>query len=126
VLQRILVSAAHGFRPDFLLVSCGFDAHRDDPLAGMLVTGDGYAAMAAIARRLADDLCGGRLAFVLEGGYARTGLREGIAAVLDAILDPKAPQPPPAVDLAPGSLLERIVEPVVRMHRDHFPGLGAA
>jgi acetoin utilization deacetylase AcuC-like enzyme len=126
VLQRILVPAAHGFRPDFLLVSCGFDAHRDDPLAGMLVTGDGYAAMAAIARRLADDLCGGRLAFVLEGGYARTGLREGIAAVLDAILDPKAPQPPPAVDLAPGSLLERIVEPVVRMHRDHFPGLGAA
>jgi acetoin utilization deacetylase AcuC-like enzyme len=125
-LQRILVPAAHGFRPDFLLISCGFDAHRDDPLAGMLVTGDGFAAMAAIVRHLADDLCGGRLAFVLEGGYALSGLREGIAAVLDAILDPKAPNLPPVVDLDPGSPLERLVESAVRVHRDHFPDLGAA
>jgi acetoin utilization deacetylase AcuC-like enzyme len=125
VLQRILVPAARSFRPDFILISCGFDAHREDPLAGMLVTGDGYAAMAAIARHLADDLCGGRLAFILEGGYALVGLREGVAAVLDAILDPKAPSPPPAVDLDPGSPLERIVEPVVQAHRDHFPDLGA-
>jgi len=126
VLQRILVPAARGFRPDFILISCGFDAHREDPLAGMLVTGEGYAAMTAIVRQLADDLCGGRLAFVLEGGYALEGLREGVAAVLDAILDPKAPSPPPTVDLDPGSPLESIVEPVVRVHRDHFPDLGAA
>jgi acetoin utilization deacetylase AcuC-like enzyme len=125
VLQRILVPAARGFRPDFVLVSCGFDAHRDDPLAGMLMTGDGYAAMTAIVRNLADDLCGGRLAFVLEGGYALSGLREGAAAVLDAMLEPEAPNPPPAVAPGPGSPLERIVEPVVQVHRGHFPDLGA-
>jgi acetoin utilization deacetylase AcuC-like enzyme len=126
VLQRILVPVALGFRPDFILISCGFDAHREDPLAGMLVTNDGYAAMAAIARHLADDLCGGRLAFILEGGYALAALREGVAAVLDAILDAKAPSLPPPVDLDPGSLLERVLEPVVRVHRAHFPALGAA
>jgi acetoin utilization deacetylase AcuC-like enzyme len=126
VFQRILVPAALGFRPDFLLISCGFDAHRDDPLAGMLVTGEGFAALAAIARNLADDLCGGRLAFILEGGYALAALRDGVAVVLDAILDAKAPSLPPPVDLAPGSLLERVLEPVVQVHRDHFPALGAA
>ena len=126
VLQRILVPAARGFRPDFILISCGFDAHREDPLAGMLVTGDGYAAMAAIVRHLADDLCGGRLAFILEGGYALPGLREGVAAVPDAILDSTAPSLPAALDLDPGSALERIVEPVVQVHRAHFFDLGAA
>jgi acetoin utilization deacetylase AcuC-like enzyme len=126
VFQRILVPAARGFRPDFILVSCGFDAHRDDPLAGMQVTGDGYAAMAAIVRHLADDLCGGRLAFVLEGGYAPSSLREGAAAVLDAILDRAAPNLPAVIDLEPGSPLERIVEPVVRVHGGHFRDLGAA
>jgi acetoin utilization deacetylase AcuC-like enzyme len=124
--QRILVPAARTFRPDFLLVSCGFDAHRDDPLAGMQVTGDGYAAMAAIVRHLADELCGGRLAFVLEGGYALSGVREGTAAVLDAIIDPEAPNLPPVADLDPGSPLERIVEQAVQVHRRHFPDLGSA
>jgi acetoin utilization deacetylase AcuC-like enzyme len=124
--QRILAPAARTFRPDFILVSCGFDAHRDDPLADMQVTAAGYAAMAAIVRHLADDLCGGRLAFILEGGYALSGVREGTTAVLDAIFDPEAPSLPPVADLQPGSLLERVVEPVVQVHGRHFPDLGAA
>jgi len=124
--RRILVPAARAFRPDFILVSCGFDAHRDDPLAGMWVTGDGYAAMAAIVRHLADDLCDGRLAFILEGGYALSGVREGATAVLDAILDPEPPDLPATGDLAPGSPLESIVEQVVEVHRRHFPDLGCA
>jgi acetoin utilization deacetylase AcuC-like enzyme len=92
----------------------------------MQVTGDGYAAMAAIVRHLADELCGGRLAFVLEGGYALSGVREGTAAVLDAIIDPEAPNLPPVADLDPGSPLERIVEQAVQVHRRHFPDLGSA
>ena len=69
-----------------ILVSCGFDAHRDDPLAAMNVTRDGFREMAGIARALADELCGGRIAFVLEGGYAVSGLQDGVHAVLDAML----------------------------------------
>jgi len=94
VFQRILVPATRAFRPDFVLVSCGFDAHRDDPLASMQVTGAGFASLAAIVRRLADEVCGGRLAFVLEGGYALTGVREGTAAVLDALTPTEAPPLP--------------------------------
>ncbi|MBW2288495.1 MAG: hypothetical protein JRG90_11810 [Deltaproteobacteria bacterium] len=82
--------------------------------------------MTAIVRQLAEELCGGRLAFLLEGGYALSGLREGTAAVLDAILEPVPPEPPATVECAPGSRLEGLLEPVVQVHRGHIPDLGAA
>jgi acetoin utilization deacetylase AcuC-like enzyme len=56
-------------RPDLMLLSAGFDAHRDDPIGGCRVTDDGFAALAARTRDLAGHLCDGRLAVVLEGGY---------------------------------------------------------
>ncbi len=123
-LQRVLVPVAQQFRPEIVLLSCGFDAHRDDPLAGMRVSAEGFRGMAAIVRGLADDLCGGRLACVLEGGYAASGLQEGTAALLDALLDPTPP--PKTVALRPGEPLTAIIDRVAGVHRDRFPDLGAA
>jgi len=59
-----VVPAVRAFEPDLLLVSAGFDAHVDDPLAGMRVTADGFRELARRCRGLAP-----RLAAVLEGGY---------------------------------------------------------
>jgi acetoin utilization deacetylase AcuC-like enzyme len=126
VLQRLVVPAVLAFRPDFMLISCGFDAHADDPLADMRLTGAGFAAMTAIVRHLAEELCGGRLAFLLEGGYALSGVREGAAAVLDAILAETPPPLPAVADLVPGSAVERLLEPVIEVHRARIPGIGAA
>jgi acetoin utilization deacetylase AcuC-like enzyme len=125
LLQRAFAPVVRGFRPEVILVSAGFDAHRDDPLAAMNVSGAGYAAMSAIVRALADDVCGGRVAFVLEGGYAASGLVEGVAGVLAAQLG-EAPAPPPTVPVMPGTLLERVVERLVGIHGERFGGLGAA
>jgi acetoin utilization deacetylase AcuC-like enzyme len=125
-VQRLLVPAARAFRPDVVLVSAGFDAHADDPLAAMTVTAAGFAAMAAVVRHLADDLCGGRLVFLLEGGYAASGLREGTDAVVRAALAPEAPALPAPVDAPEGTLLRRAVDQVVNAHRGRIPGLGAA
>jgi acetoin utilization deacetylase AcuC-like enzyme len=125
-LQRLLVPVARAFRPEIVLVSCGFDAHRDDPLAEMQVSGDGFRAMAALLRALADDVCAGRLAFVLEGGYAASGLFEGASAVLDALLaDPPLPLPP-TVDPGTSRALAAVVERVASVHRRRYPDLGAA
>jgi acetoin utilization deacetylase AcuC-like enzyme len=126
VFQRVLVPVAHDFRPELILVSCGFDAHADDPLASMDVSERGYHALASIVRTLADSLCEGRVAFVLEGGYASSGLREGTRAVLDVIVAEQAPPPPPIVDAPAGSVLRRVVERAAAVHGRRHPRLGAA
>ncbi len=126
VMRRILVPVAMRFRPELLLVSCGFDAHRDDPLASMEVTANGFLAMARLARALADELCGGRLALVLEGGYAASGLTAGTGAVLDALLETNPPSPGPAPEPEPGSALAAVVRRVEAVHGARNPGLGSA
>ena len=125
VLQRVLVPVTQEFRPDIILVSCGFDAHVDDPLAAMQVTGAGFQAMAAIVRALAEASCGGRVAFVLEGGYAATSLYEGAHAVLSVLTQATAPPLPSPVAMPPGSVLEAVVERVAQVHRGRHPALGA-
>jgi acetoin utilization deacetylase AcuC-like enzyme len=125
-VQRLVAPAARAFEPEMLLVSCGFDAHADDPLAAMSVSEQGYRGMAQVVRALADDLCGGRLVFVLEGGYALSGLEQGTRAVLDAVV-PAQPSPlPPTASLEPGSTLSDIVRRVATVHSSRVPDIGHA
>jgi len=62
---------------------------------------------------------------VLEGGYAPSGLFEGVEGLLAAWLEPPAPAAPPD-PVRPGSVLSRVLERVVGIHGSRFPGLGAA
>jgi len=125
VLQRLIVPVTEKFKPELILVSCGFDAHIDDPLAAMALTGEGFAAMAAIVRALADSVCAGRVACVLEGGYAASSLYEGTDALLSVLSAEQAPELPAPVALAPGSVLSAVVGRVAQVHRSRNPGLGA-
>jgi len=124
VARRILAPVVAGFRPDVILVSCGFDAHAVDPLASMDLTGAGFLALARIVRALAEDACGGRVALVLEGGYAALGLEEGTSAVLQALIETpgELAQGP---DPEPGTPLYALIEGVRAIHGDRFDGLGA-
>ena len=83
-----LAPAALAFQPDLILVSAGFDAHQDDPLGGMRLTPDGYAALTRIVKDLAARCCGGRLVAVLEGGYGLEGLADSVEAVVRVLLEP--------------------------------------
>jgi len=123
VIARVLVPVVRAFRPEVILVSCGFDAHRSDPLAGMEIGAEGYRDMTRLVRAVAEEVCGGRLLFVLEGGYAATGLDEGTTAVIGAMLE----ETPPAVDVpdgATGSTLHGLIGSVADAQRGRFPGLG--
>jgi acetoin utilization deacetylase AcuC-like enzyme len=82
-----LVPAAGQYHPDFVLVSAGFDAHRDDPLGGMRVTTEGFAEMTRIVKRIAEEHCQGRLVSVLEGGYDLDGLAASVAAHLRILME---------------------------------------
>jgi acetoin utilization deacetylase AcuC-like enzyme len=64
-----VVPALERFRPEFMLVSAGFDAHRDDPLAQMNLSEEAYERMTRLLVQVADVHCGGRLVSALEGGY---------------------------------------------------------
>ncbi len=83
--EERLTPAATSFQPGFVLVSAGFDAHRNDPLGGMDLTAGGYAALTRAVKRIADDSCGGRLVSVLEGGYDMQGLAESVAGHLKVL-----------------------------------------
>ncbi len=124
VLQHVLAPVAAQFKPDAILVSAGFDAHADDPLAAMEISATGFLAMATFVRALAEDLCDGRLAFVLEGGYSLSGLREGISGCLVAALAPELAKLPPLVPLADGTALAHIVAQAGEAQRP-FVAVGA-
>ena len=80
-----LVPAARAFRPDFILVSAGFDIQASDSLSGMRVTARGFERMTEIVCDLAAEHCQGRVVSVLEGGYSRTGLAENVPAHVGAL-----------------------------------------
>jgi acetoin utilization deacetylase AcuC-like enzyme len=82
VFKDIVVPTAVKFAPEWILVSAGFDPHRHDPLGGMGVTEEGFAVMARLLLQLADRCAGGKIAFLLEGGYDLNALKNSVAAVL--------------------------------------------
>ncbi|NCQ23855.1 MAG: acetoin utilization protein [Rhodobacteraceae bacterium CG17_big_fil_post_rev_8_21_14_2_50_63_15] len=74
------------FKPDLILVSAGFDAHRDDPLADLRLTTEDFAWVTGRLCDLADDLCGGRILSCLEGGYNLDALAASVAAHVDVLI----------------------------------------
>jgi len=85
VFHDVVVPAAKKFAPEWILVSAGFDPHRRDPLGGMEVTESGFTGMARLLLQLAAEHAGGKIAFLLEGGYDLAALRNSVAAVLKAM-----------------------------------------
>jgi acetoin utilization deacetylase AcuC-like enzyme len=90
--DEIVVPVLHGFRPEMIFVSAGFDTFVDDPLAGMNVTRAGFQSMAQAIRRVADTVCAGRLVCVLEGGYDLAGTAAGVVATFEALASPAVPE----------------------------------
>lgn len=73
------------FRPDFLLISAGFDADYRDPLAQLNWYPNDFAWLTLKLREVADRCCSGRIVSMLEGGYDRQGLATGVAAHVTAL-----------------------------------------
>jgi acetoin utilization deacetylase AcuC-like enzyme len=87
VFMNVLLPAVETFRPEFVIVSAGFDAHRDDPLANMGLTEAGYADLTGVVAGIAKRHARGRLLSSLEGGYDLTALAGSVDAHVKALLD---------------------------------------
>jgi acetoin utilization deacetylase AcuC-like enzyme len=82
-----LEPAALAFCPDFVLISAGFDAHKDDLLGSMKVTAQGFAELTQIVKGIAEKCCEGRLVSVLEGGYHLDGLADSVEAHIQVLMN---------------------------------------
>jgi acetoin utilization deacetylase AcuC-like enzyme len=84
LVEHVVVPLARSYRPGLILVSAGYDAHVDDPLANGRVTDEGYGEMAASVRALADALAI-PVGVVLEGGYDLGALSRGLVSTLEVL-----------------------------------------
>lgn len=87
-VETRILPALDAFKPDLILVSAGFDAHRDDPLAGLKLDEDDYAWITRRLAEMAQRYAGGRLVSVLEGGYDLVALTNSTAAHVRELLRP--------------------------------------
>jgi acetoin utilization deacetylase AcuC-like enzyme len=115
LVEQVVVPIARAYGPGLLLVSAGFDAHRDDPLANCMLTEESYGAMTASMRVLSKEL-DAPLGFVLEGGYDLDALAASVAATIEAALNGAGADP-----VEPAALAAR-----ARAHyRQWWPALDA-
>jgi acetoin utilization deacetylase AcuC-like enzyme len=86
IFQKSLVPAADAFKPEFVIISAGFDAHKDDPLANMRLTEEGYADLTSLVAGIAKRHARGRILSSLEGGYHLTALAASVDRHIQALL----------------------------------------
>jgi histone deacetylase 6 len=118
--DRVLLPIARTFRPELVLVSCGFDAADGDLLGQMRVTEAGFAAMTAELTRLA----GGRVLLALEGGYNLAAISASAAACLQALLGADGARQPESPAVSP--MAERALAEVLRAQSPYWPSLSAS
>ena len=115
--RQIVEPIGRTFDPELVLVSAGFDIHRDDPLGGMGVTAAGFAELMDVCLAVAAGAARGRLVAVLEGGYDLDGIAEASAAVVGRMLG----RPFVAPDAAPRPGFDKLLEAYRTAHGQHWP-----
>jgi acetoin utilization deacetylase AcuC-like enzyme len=115
--DQVVLPALRRFAPQLILVSAGSDAHWDDPLGPLSLSINGYAILTQRLVALADELCGGKIVLVLEGGYSQAALAGGVVASLRVLLGRE-----PGVDpLGPTGQAEPDISLLIRRVRDRHP-----
>jgi acetoin utilization deacetylase AcuC-like enzyme len=85
-LETALLPAIDAFRPDLIVISAGFDAHRLDPLGGLALVEEDFAWVTTRLMEIAETHAKGRIVSVLEGGYDLVGLASSAAAHVEALM----------------------------------------
>jgi acetoin utilization deacetylase AcuC-like enzyme len=114
--EHVVAPLVASFSPELVLISAGFDAHADDPLATCRVSDGGFAAMAGSVRRAAEAV-GAPVALMLEGGYDVAALSRSLCAVLEVLGAAESPGP---VSLARHPLADAALSRLA----PYFPSVG--
>jgi acetoin utilization deacetylase AcuC-like enzyme len=121
--EKLLVPVASAFKPSLLLVSAGFDIHRDDPMKAMNVTEEGFAGLTRIMLRVAAESCGGKLVMVLEGGYNPSALENSVREVLRELTGLRRTDTHRLSQSANNARVNDVLRRMIKVHGGHWPDL---
>jgi acetoin utilization deacetylase AcuC-like enzyme len=117
IFNKILHPIAAEYKPEFLLVSAGFDIYAGDPLGGMQITKEGFAAMTSELMKIASENGHQRVLLSLEGGYNLQGLQDGVEHVLCQLSGEASVHP---IEPTASSLTERELAPVIEIQKKYW------
>ncbi|MXQ08667.1 class II histone deacetylase [Alphaproteobacteria bacterium GH1-50] len=116
-VERLALPAIRAFEPDVIVVACGFDASAFDPLSRMMASAETFRRMTRSTKALAEDICGGRLVLVHEGGYSEVHVPFCGHAVLEELSESVIRAPDPFADTLtkrqPGPRFDAFVDGLV-------------
>jgi acetoin utilization deacetylase AcuC-like enzyme len=121
IFQKILRPIVTAYKPEFILVSAGFDIYEGDPLGAMQITKHGFAALAAELLDLAAETAKKRLLCVLEGGYDLQGLQDGVEQVLYQLAGKASA---PQIESTLSQTAEQMLAPVIKTQKTYWPAVG--
>ena len=121
--RDILEPITAQYKPEFILVSAGYDTYYRDPLGTMDVTPKGFANLTRFLRSLALTYCDGKIFYTLEGGYNIAGIAESVKQTLLALAEDSIDSEPEALSVNPDAGIQRVVEQVKAVHADHWTGM---
>ena len=99
------------FKPQLILISAGFDAYKNDPLAGMRLEAECFGRLTSRLVAIADECCDGRIVALTEGGYHLKGIADSLRSVIAAFEGDRAPAAPPRTDAPRGEAAIAAVKP---------------
>jgi acetoin utilization deacetylase AcuC-like enzyme len=123
IFQELLKPIALEYQPQLILVSAGFDTYYDDPLGGMKVTEQGFAALTGILMEIADATCRKRLVLTLEGGYDVTGESRSVKAVLKKLAGKSASEKRGVNPEAKAAVVDRLLRRVLEVQNRYWKNL---
>jgi len=114
----VVLPVLQQFEPDLVMISAGFDAHRNDPLGGLRLSTAAFAAMTMALRGVAEECCRGRVVAVIEGGYDLEALAECTNVLIETLNGPLQTPVWPASNIPSrrGHVAVEQVRPVLRAH----------
>jgi acetoin utilization deacetylase AcuC-like enzyme len=111
--------------PDLILVSAGFDSHRQDPLGGMKMSAAGFAGLTRILMNSAAECCAQRLVLTLEGGYHPQALARSVWEVLNELGETRSNDSTRMGSAADPRLTDPVIQRCAHVQAPYWPGLAA-
>ena len=117
IYKEIIIPSLNKFNPDLILISAGYDAHWDDPLANLNLSLTGFDRISRELIKTANDICSGKIIFFLEGGYNLNVLRFGVSNTIRAIKGIELAEDPLGQANNPEPDITKLINDLKKMHK---------